>query len=263
MLLLATGCGSAEKTAGGGASGDAGSVAEDAAQNVALTSDNFIETVTEAQLEAGSTHVEMTIGSQGQSIEASGDLEIGDDPTDTAMTMTMTMPGMGEMDMRLVDQVLYMNMGQMTQDKFAKIDLSDPSNPAGKSFEDMVGQMDPSKSLQNFEGAIKSVETDGETEEIDGVETQPHTVVIDTTKVAEDAGGLGGGAASLPDEISYTFWVGTADNLPRKMTMDVAGAAIEMTFSKWGEDVDVEAPPADQITEQSPLSQMPSAGPTG
>lgn len=259
VLLLVSGCGSAEKAAAGHAgSVDQGSV--DRGASVALTSDNFVDTVTKAVLEAGSTHVKMNLGAEGRSVDASGDVRTGDDPADTEMAMTMAVPGMGDMEMRLVEQVFYIKMGAMTQNKFAKLDLTDPDNPMGKTFGEMAGKFDPSKSLQNLNGAITSFKKSGAPEEIDGVQAQPYTVTVDTSKMAEH-GGLGGNAAAMPDELTYKFWVGS-DDLPRKLTSHVSGADIDVTFTKWGEDVDVQAPPAGQITKKDPFSAMPSQMPS-
>ncbi len=43
-----------------------------------------------------------------------------------------------------------------------------------------------------------------------------------------------------------------SDNLPRKMSVSLGSAAsFEANFSKYGEQVDIEAPPAGQVSEFS------------
>jgi hypothetical protein len=60
-------------------------------------------------------------------------------------------------------------------------------------------------------------------------------------------------AAQASGDLSYTMWVG-GDNLPRRMTTTVDGTAvIDMTFSNFGTDLDVEAPPAEDVMD---LSEM-------
>lgn len=256
-LLSLTACGSAEKATSGGGDDGVGS-----ASAVALSSDNFVSTITKAQADAETSHIELTVDSAGQKVEASGDIDVDEDPQETKMAMKMTLPGMGQADMRLVDEVLYLNLGPLSENKFAKVDLNDPRNPLGKSFDGLVDQLDPSKSVQNLEGAITSMKKDGPPEQIDGVKTQPYSVVVDTAKAKDLAGaGAAGSASQIPKELTFKFWVGE-DNLPRKLTSQVGGADIEATFTKWGDDVEIEAPAAGEITQKSPLSGLPSSPPT-
>lgn len=258
VLLLVSACGSSsDSTDSGGSSG--GSVDQGSTQQVSLTSNNFVDTVTKAQLDAGSSHVQMDMTSQGQTVKASGDVLVSDKLADTKMSMTMQMPGKGTMDMRLVDEILYMNMGQMTQNKFVKIDLTDPSNPVGKSFAGMADRMDPANSVEQLDGAITKLDKAGDPVEIDGVEAQPYSVTVDTKKMTQNNKELGAAAAGLPDTVTYKFWVGVEDHLPRKFTTDVAGADVEVLFTKWGESVDVKAPPKSQISDKDPFAGMPSA----
>lgn len=254
-LVVVSGCGSAEQAAGGGSQ-------QSGTQAVALSSENFVDTVAKSAYEAGSTHVEMSLDSDGQTMEGSGDFAVGQKPEDATMAMTMSMPAMGgKIELRLVDQVLYMNMGKMTQDKFAKIDLSDPDNPMGKTLTDIVGQMNPAEGVAKLDGAIESFEADGEPQQVGGVQAQPYTLVVDTQKVTKRLGGMPGAAGNLPDEMTYTYWIGP-DNLPRKVTADISGVQLEMTFSEWGEDVEIDAPAKSQVTEQSP-SMTPPTSPSG
>ncbi|MGI8954673.1 MAG: hypothetical protein ACR2FL_08905 [Nocardioidaceae bacterium] len=247
-LLALSGCGSAEDATSDQTQSTAGASTE------ALTADSFVSTLSDAQSSAETTHVQIKIGASGQEITAEGDVAVGSDPADTQMAMTMDMGSMGAggAEMRLVDQVFYMNLGPLTENKFAKIDLSDPNNPLGQSFGDLVGQLDPSKSVEDLEGAITSVEKSGSPETLDGVQAQPYEVVVDSTKIADASGLAGSTGVSLPDELTFTFWVGS-DNLPRKLTSDMGESTIEATFTKWGDDVSIEAPPADEISKQDPF----------
>lgn len=257
-LLSLTACGSAQDTRSADDDGNKG-VSTSA---VALSSDNFVSTIIQAQADAETSHIELTVDSAGQKVEAAGDIDVDEDPGDTEMAVKMTLPGIGEADLRLVDQVLYLNLGPLSENKFAKVDLNDPSNPLGKSFDGLVDRLDPSKTLKDLEGAIKSVQKGGSPQEIDGVKTQPYDVVVDTTKAKDLAGAeAAGSTGQIPEEPTFKFWVGE-DNLPRKLTSQVGGADIEATFTKWGDDVEIEAPAASEITEKSPLSGLPSTTPT-
>jgi hypothetical protein len=231
-------------------------------KTVALTEDTFVDKITAATLKARTSHVEMAIDAGAQAITAKGDLEVGKTAADSAMAMTMDMGagGMGTLEIRLVDEIFYMNFGQMTQNKFAKIDLTDKSNPIGKQYGEIVDQLDPSRQMEQLAKALKSFEKKGQPQEIDGVQAQPYAVVVDTSKIADLAGLTGAPAAQVPDTITYTMFVGP-DNLPRRIVTDVAGSKLTMDYSKWGEDVNIEAPPAGEISDLD-LSKMMS-GATG
>ena len=239
--------------AGAGGSGDTSSVGEDAGTE--LTKENFFTEVTKAQQQAGTSHLEMAFGVGGQEVTASGDVSVGETPTDSAMSLTMDLGGQGGIEMRLVDGVLYLNMGPMSQNKFAKVDLTDPDDPIGQQFGGLLDTVDPSKQLEQLQDSITGFEQEGEAKELDGVDALPYVVTVDSSAIAEQLGAAGAGAqAQVPEELVYTMWVGP-DNLPRRISMDVAGTAMTLDYSKWGEDVSIEAPPADEVTEQD-LSQF-------
>lgn len=249
-LLITTGCGSTQNTA---AENDSAHQQSTTTKSVALTSDNLVSVVTKAQLAARTSHVQMTIGAKGESIVATGDVKVADSADAVMMAMKMTMPGAGEIEMRMIGSVIYVKLGPMSGDKFVKIDMKDSNNPLAKNFGDLSAQMDPSGSIKAFDGAITSLEKKGDPVRIDGVDAQPYKVVVDRLKMKSSP--ATGGAAGLPDEMSFMFWIGP-DNLTRKMTIDVMGATVESTFTRWGEPVDVKAPSADQITDKSQMGSM-------
>lgn len=257
LLLGAAACSASDDKPTGGSSAGATTGTSQETEKPAdnggafeLTPANFADMV-DKQIDAGTYHTTMTIGAEGQTINAEGDARLTD--TGAEMTMTMSVPGMdGGMELRMVGGKLYMNMGELTGDKFYVIDPDDADDPLASSFGSSLDQMSAAESMESIKDAIVSVEKAGEPESIDGVDAQPYEVVVDTTKItgaageqfqqAEEAG------ATLPATISYVYFVGP-DGLPRKMTMDLEGSTTEMTFSDWGEDVTIEAPAKDQITD--------------
>lgn len=251
-VLITTGCGSADKATPASETKKSAAVVNTAA----LSAETFVDTIAKAQLQAKTSHIEMEIDANGQNIKAVGDVQTAETADDAKMSMTMTMPGMGEIEMRMLGGVFYMKMGAMTGDKFFKLDLQDPDNPLGETFGDMSEQMDPSKSIEALKGAITSLEKDGEPVKIDGVMAQPYKVVVDGSKVKGSLNPLEGstGADSI-GEMSFVFWIGS-DNLPRKMTSDIQGATVQTTFTKWGKAIDVKAPDAGQISEKDPFGSM-------
>lgn len=216
---------------------------------VALTKANFTQVLADSQVKAKSAHVDMTIGVGGQSIKAKGDLAIGSSPADGAVTMTMDMGSSMKMDMRLVKQVLYMNMGQVTDNKFVKLDLTDENNPLTKQYGQIMDQMDPAKQIDQLKAAIKTFEKKGEPKTLDGVKAQPYVVTVDTSKVKAFADLPAASKSQIPDTIVYTMYIGP-DDLPRRMEFELAGSKSTMDYSKWGEPVDIKAPSAGEISDK-------------
>ncbi|MGI9085648.1 MAG: hypothetical protein ACR2FE_10235 [Aeromicrobium sp.] len=228
-----------------------------------LTEANFFDEVTQAQLEAGSSHVVMTVDVGGQKLKADGDLEVGETPADTAMAMTMNtgQAGMGSLEMRLVDQVFYLNFGPMTNNKFAEIDLTDKSNPIGKQYADIIGNLDPAQQLKQFEDAVSTFEKKGKPITIDDVESQPYVIVVDTAKIP----GAADAPEGMPKSLEYTMYIGP-DNLPRRLLSQLpaaagAGGSMTIDYSKWGEKVSVAEPKKSEITDKDFLSQLGGESP--
>ena len=221
-----------------------------------LDAETFFTTLIKEQGKARSAHTTLTVGLGGQTIKAEGDAEFGKTFADTSMSMDMDMgsAGPGTMKMVLVDGVFYMNLGQMTKGKYAKIDLTDETNPFAKQFSQLADQMDPAKQLEQFKKAVTSFEKKGEPKQLDGVEAQPYEIVLDTSKIDALSELPGGASANVPKTITYVMYLGP-DNLLRRMTADVAGSKTQVDFSKWGEPVDVEAPPASEVSDQD-LSEL-------
>ena len=221
--------------------------ADDSASGSDLTTDDFAERLTAATVEAGSYSLDMTTDAAGVSSTIAADVELVDNTTN--MSMTMDAQGVA-MEIRIVDAIFYMNLGDMSGGKFVKIDPADESNPLAGQFDGIESQLDPTKSLEGFEGAFTKVEKVGEPVDVDGVQAQQYTVVVDTTKVTgdlkEQAEAAGG---SLPPELTYEYWIDDQDRMVRT-TSEIAGATVDMTFSGWGEDFGITAPGADEISTE-------------
>lgn len=226
-----------------------------------LTKDNVFTVVTKAQAEAGTSHIDMDVQVAGQAIKAKGDVKIGKTSDDTAMAMTMDtgQAGAGSLEMRLVNEVFYLNFGPLTQNKFAKIDLKDENNPIGKQYGDLLDNIDPSKQLDQLKGAVTSFEKKGAVKELDGVKAQPYAIVVDTSKI--ESFKAAGAGANVPKTLTYTMYVGP-DNLPRRLISeipDIGGSGptkLTIDYSQWGEDVSIDEPKASQISDKDPFSQL-------
>lgn len=250
--LFLTGCGGSDSSAKGGTA-DVGKNA-----GTSLTKDNFVTTITAAQQKARSSHIAMKISAAGQKITATGDVDTGTtaDDTKAAMNMNLGSIGAGKFEMRLVDKALFINLGPMSDNKFAKLDLTDKSNPLFKQYGGLLDQLDPAKQLEQFKGALTSVEKKGEAVQLGGVEAQPYALTLDTSKI-KSLDSLGAGA-QIPKSLTYMMFVGP-DNLPRRLVSSVSGSEVTIDYSKWGEKVDISAPSADEITDSSFLKQLGGA----
>lgn len=214
-----------------------------------LTTEN-LDAVTTAMLAAQTYETTMVTDFSGVAMTAQGQARVTD--AGSEMTMSMSSPQMpAPIEMRLVGGQMYINMGELTGGLFWQVDATDTSNPLTASIAQSTSQSSAAESFAALVPALVSVEKSGPEEQIDGVSTQPYDVVVDTSKLAGQAAEQFASAAEagveIPAQITYTYWV-AADQLPRKLTMDMLGSHIEMMFSNWGGDVVIEAPPADQVT---------------
>lgn len=193
--------------------------------------------------------------------------------------MSMTMDAMGQqMEMRLVDRTLYMKMppgmpGADPAKPWAKMSLEELGG-SGANLDQMLEQSDPTKMLEMFQetGTI----TNSEETTLDGQSAVHYTVEVDFEKVLEK---LGAGAAMGADELKNSgidkmpvdVWL-SEDNLPLQIeiklgemmkkaagksaegiptSLNMDNAKMTMTYSDWGAPVNIEAPPADQVSEQA------------
>ncbi|WP_293784779.1 hypothetical protein, partial [uncultured Aeromicrobium sp.] len=123
-LLFVSACGGSDSP--GDQSGSQENVGED--KGTELTKDNFADEIMKAQLDAGTAHLVMTMTMGGQEISMEGDMRVSDKPEDTAVAIVLDGAALGasgmDLESRLVDEVMYIKMGQATGDKFVKLDLN-------------------------------------------------------------------------------------------------------------------------------------------
>jgi hypothetical protein len=215
----------------------------DVAEGEEIDKDDFLADFQAGVENSTTAHMTMTTGMSGMSIDAEGDIDYQTEPP--AMAMIMSMPSMGgEIEMRFVDGIFYMNMGQQSQDKFIKMDPNDPNSPMGDVSE-LTESMDPVRQFEAFTEGVNKVVYVGE-EDVDGETTDHYVLTLDTTKVEslKDAG-----TAGIPKELDYDLWLDDDDRI-RQMQLDLGDTGqIEVHLSDWDEPVDIEAPPASQIME--------------
>ena len=172
LILTVAACGgdgseSAEETPGSdtasSASPDSGDTAtEDASESAEADTeaeggydeDEILDAMKAAVAENESAHVTMELNGNGQqAMTGEGDVSYAGDST--AMQMTMSIPQMGtsEMELRMLDGVMYIAMPPMTPEgKFVKIDTNDPNSPLGDLGGVTTG--DPLATFEAFDAGL-------------------------------------------------------------------------------------------------------------
>jgi hypothetical protein len=188
-------------------------------------------------------HVTMELAATAGDMSGEGDIELTDGKPAMAMTMSMPALGAGEIDVRLVDGFMYMKTPGRSGGKFAKVDLSDPNSPLA-GLGQLADTFDPSQSLDVVADGLTKVVYLGE-DDLDGENLHHYALTIDTTKVAAFQALPGG--SSLPKTLDYEIWVDD-DFRMRGMNMDLPLGAATVRYTNLGDPVDVQAPPASQVT---------------
>ena len=205
-----------------------------------LTRDNLVPTMLAAMSAKKTAHMTMELGS---SIGAEADVRYAGARTDMKMSMEM---GPTKVVVVIVDGVIYIQQGAGT--KYQKIDRN------GGGMGSLLGQMSnlgPEASISAMRGAVRQVRYDGP-DTVDGTPVSKYHVTIDAGSVAGalGMGGMGmggtGGTGTMPSTVSYDLYV-DADHLMRRLDMTVGEQHLRMTVSRWGEPVDIAAPPASEV----------------
>lgn len=191
-----------------------------------------------------------------QEIAGEGAMQGQVDYTQSSPRMAMDMEDAGEtFQMIFVDGILYLGGPDAADADPAKPWLKiDPT--ADDEFSTMmaplIAQMEsamasPSEALDTnvvSEGTVTAVDADSTTYEVVFTKAQLTQALENATQ------GMPGvpdtSVAALPDTLTYTFTL-TPDHLPLEMVVDLPDGAATTTYSRWGEPVDIEAPPAELV----------------
>ncbi|MCW2774284.1 MAG: hypothetical protein JWN91_2610 [Nocardioides sp.] len=208
---------------------------------------DFADRMAEGFASMTTAHATMS-GDLGSQMHGEGDVDYGGDSPSSAMTVSGMM-GAGDTDVRLIDGVMYMNLGQLSKGKFWKIDLNDPNSPFGS----LGSQLDVKSSVELLEKGMTSVEYVGAEDGLDHF-----TATVDPSVLLEAMGPeASSGASTLPKSLDYDIWL-DEDNRVNKLSFTLGKlGTLEMTLSDFGKDVTIEAPPADQVTDMPDMFSSP------
>jgi hypothetical protein len=198
---------------------------------------SFVSAMKAGMSNVSSAHVSMQLEGQGQKVSMDGVTKV--DAKDPAMKMTMSMGGM-DIDLIVLGGKVYVKgiPGAAAEGKWAQFDKN---SPVAKSMLESASGADPTRMFDEFEKALTDVRYVGP-ETVDGEQLQKYAVKLDTTKVQT------GDAASLPKTIDYDVWLDSKDRM-RKVTFDLSGVKADMRMDKYGEPLDIKAPPASQVVK--------------
>lgn len=223
-----------------------------------LTQDNFNQVVNDAMLAAKSVHLDMDMSMMGQSTTMTGDMVMDSDPSKMLMSIDMSAMGMA-MQMVMADAKLYVNMGELSQNKW--VDFTDSA--AGADFEQSMTQSDPRAQMDALKEALTEFKVSDALETVNGVEAYRYDLTVDAAKVlaaSGDADALAAAGGSLPESIKQVMWVtpeGLLVKVEQSMSLEVSGQTIDsvttVNYSDWGKAVTISAPPADQVISASEL----------
>ncbi|WP_410620662.1 hypothetical protein [Amycolatopsis sp. cmx-8-4] len=218
--------------------------------------------------------MESSVG--GQSMTASGAMSF--DGANTKMSMTSNAAGQ-QSEIRIVDGAFYIKMPAEQAKQLGAGKAWIKFAPGGDDpFSQMLGsssqsaeQSDPSKILDQVSKTGRIVSSDQT--ELNGQKVNHYVVEMDVAKSIDEftksmpeasrakvAEALKGKDVKIPAE----FWL-DKDNLPVQVTMDQGplmqamgvpsadGSKFTMKYTDWGTQVDVAAPPADQVADLGEL----------
>jgi hypothetical protein len=162
-----------------------------------------------------------------------------------AVTMDGASFGVGDIEMRLVDGVLYLAVPPMTPEgSFVAVRPEDKGSPLAGVL-DQMGTLDPRETFAAFEKGLREVEYVGR-EAVAGEQLHRYRLTVDFSDAAKAQGMPI--RPGMPETVVYDMWLDER-GLMRRVELEVQGVRTLMEFSQWGEPVTIEAPPAEDIVE--------------
>ena len=233
----------------------------------------------QAAADAKTAHMSgsMRVAAAGERMEIpiEGDIDFANGAAQISMDMSTIgaasgmkrASGGGTLEMRMVDGVMYMNMGAMIGSRsgsvfggrsWIKVDLKD----VGAGSTGLAGQ-NPSDYLDTLRGAADVTELG--TARINGVDTTHFRAQIDMAKSlgkmtpklrALAAKGLAAFGKHFPVDV----WISN-DGLPRRFALHldmkgVASVSAQIDYTDYGASVSIKAPPADETMDSDAFKSL-------
>jgi hypothetical protein len=261
LALSLVACGGKDDGNAQGQGGDANSGGLSIMANVT----DLANQVDKGATTGNSAKITLDASMQGQAVKATGSYQL---KPSVAMDMTMNTPE-GDMHMVLVENTLYIQLpeqerAQMGGKPWVKIsaDGDDPmSKMLGSMLKTVSDNVDVTKQIQQIKDAGTITKSQQET--LDGQQVVHYWIDVDVQKLASlqqdelTKSALESLAKQGTKTLKYELWV-RGDGLPAKFATQMpvgSGQPVSVTvgFSDWGQPVNVQAPPADQVGEMPKL----------
>ncbi len=225
-----------------------------AAGTTLMTRQDFVRRTSDAWVKKKTAHLKLQIGYKFNGLSAEGDMVNGATAKDSAFDAHYKTPGLSY-EVLAVDAMIYLNYGAMTKHKFVAVDPTDTGNFLSKQFAPVVESLDPATAIKALKGSILEFERSGKTKSLDGVKTTAYRIKISTTALKKTALGKTAPEGSIPDTITYLYYVGP-DDVPRRVTYTVQGVDASINYTDVGKPVTIVAPEKSDQIDQSVLNGL-------
>lgn len=185
----------------------------------------------------------MTVEQLGQTVVAEAKSRTAKDPQDNEFDTVLDLGDESAMHMILVDGILYMNIGELSHEKFFAIDPQDDSNPFAAQFDSLISQSDPSEQLRQMEDAVIEWKDLGGSKDIKGVRTNKYELTVDLNKLEVDFDEAAGDGT-----LTYFMWV-DEENRMRKLLTESDNGKMEVVWTDWGKPLSIEAPAKEDMLD--------------
>jgi hypothetical protein len=209
-----------------------------------VNSADFLAMMKAAAKKTTTDKVQMTVDAAGQTITMNGEMDLTGDKPAVEMKMDMSSAGLDQVEMRLVDGVMYMNMGQMTNGKWVKFDLDDPDSPLG-SLSSSLDNLDPAQMVGKLgPDAFRHVTYVGS-----DATGRHYKATLVSAKTSVLKGLPSSVTANLPKTAAYDTWLDSEGRLAKFVVLLPKTTKMTATYSDYGVDLDITAPDPSQVTD--------------
>lgn len=198
-----------------------------------------------AVTEQRTAHVTMTTDAGGTVMEAEGDVAFRGQRQDMALVIGGAGLGARGIEVRMVDEVVYLSMPPMTPPgKFLEIEPGSDSPLAGMA--EQMQTVDPRQTFKAFQSGLEEVAFLGR-ESVDGEHLERYRLTVDVSETMQAQGEPR--TSGMPDTVRYELWL-DEDALMRRVEFSMMRQmSMEMEMSRWGEPVTITAPSDSDIVQ--------------
>ncbi|MFI9388199.1 hypothetical protein [Kutzneria sp. NPDC052558] len=235
----------------------AGAPAPDNSANQATVSTDAVQLVAMARTSTSKSRtvkIDATVDTSGAHVTMTGQGSFGGDAS--KMAMQLGTAG-GAMELRLVDKVAYVkppaSAAQFLHSDKPWIKMGGSDDELSKlisgGLDQLAQENDPTTFLNQISQGGKVTKTEKTT--LDGQAVTHYTVDVDTAKVQA---GLPPQLAGAAGPMTVDLWLNN-ENLPLQVTAAAGDKyTAKIHYTDWGGQVDVQAPPADQVADINSLT---------